>query len=240
MPEELDDTITESAAKEAMTREKLNKSLSDVQHLENANKSLSRVIRDMEIERENVDRAREECDRRTQNLERDLKRAEYGYGEVVASKERLEEDRSLVLQQLSDANQREKRNLQLIQDLEQEIRHNVRSHREADLASARQSETSMASLADRVVMDRTSNQADSHQRSHGLMWWLPFPCVLQLPVASDTGAAEANRRLLCRPPPHSGFKRSHRFAHLRWTLQIPIPRLSEQLHSRQLARMTGR
>jgi hypothetical protein len=54
---------------------------------------------------------------------------------VIAHKERLEEEKYSILQQLNDANEREKRNLQLIQNLEQEIRHNFKRRSEADFVN---------------------------------------------------------------------------------------------------------
>jgi hypothetical protein len=80
---------------------------------------------------------------------------------VVAHKERLEEERYLILQQLNDANEREKRNMQLIQDLEQEIRHNVKARPDADLSSIERSSASMAAFADRVALNRISDQMGS-------------------------------------------------------------------------------
>jgi hypothetical protein len=116
------------------------------------------IIRDTEIGREAMDKVREELTLRSQNLERELKRAEQDYREVVAHNARLEEGNISLRQQITDASERERRNLQLIQDLEQEIRHNVRGGSEADRASVGRSETSMAAFADRADMNRLSDQ----------------------------------------------------------------------------------
>jgi hypothetical protein len=111
----------------------------------------------VEIGREAVDKERQELAVKSQTLERDLERAEQDYRKVVAHNERLKEENLSVLQQIKDATEREKRNLQLIQDLEQEIRHKVRGRSEVDLASVGRSGTSMAAFADRRDMSRMSN-----------------------------------------------------------------------------------
>ena len=87
-----------------------------------------------------------EAEAETRRLEGDLERANR---EVMTLKERLEKEKHSVIQQLDDA-------LQLIQDLEQEIRHNAKGRRGGD-----PSETSMADLEDRVAMDCMPDQADS-------------------------------------------------------------------------------
>ena len=48
--------------------QKLKKSLNNVQNLKDVNKDLSRVIRNMEIEREAMDKAQQELVRRSQTL----------------------------------------------------------------------------------------------------------------------------------------------------------------------------
>ena len=163
--DELDDVTTKCVAEEAITLEKLKKATSDVQQLQDANRDLSQTIRDMEIERKAMENAQEELDRRCRKLEGELQRAEQGYREVVALKERLEEENRSVIQQLNGAHEREKKSLQLIQDLEQEIHHNIRGRPGVDLASVRLSETPMEDLADRVAMDCMSDQADSQPGS---------------------------------------------------------------------------
>jgi len=56
---------------------------------------------------------------------------------VVIYNKRLKEGNLSVPQQIKDTTEREKRNLRLIQDLEQEIRHNVKGRPETDLASVK-------------------------------------------------------------------------------------------------------
>ena len=114
---------------------------SEVQNLKTTIKTLSQIIREMEIEREALDKGQQELARRSQTLERDLERAEQVYREVVADKDRLEKEKYSLSQQLNDADEKEKRNLQLIQDLEQQTRHNVKSPSEADFASEGRSRT---------------------------------------------------------------------------------------------------
>ena len=119
--EELDDVKTSFIDQKANMLGKLEKALSDVRSLKDTNRALSQTIRDMETEREGVDKPRK-------NLLGDVKplretwRATQEHKEVVAHKERLEKENYTALQQLSGAKEREKGNLQLIQDLEQEIR----------------------------------------------------------------------------------------------------------------------
>jgi DNA repair exonuclease SbcCD ATPase subunit len=115
--DELDEVRTQSLAQEATMLDKLQRALSDVRNHRDENKIRSQLIRDMEAEREAMDKARQELARRSQTLESDLERAEQDYRDLVAHKERLEKEKSATLRQLKDANRREKRHLQLIQDL---------------------------------------------------------------------------------------------------------------------------
>jgi septal ring factor EnvC (AmiA/AmiB activator) len=130
-----------SLAEEATMLDKLKVVLCDVKNQKNANRNLEKTITDMQIEREAVGKAHDELARRSQSLENDLQRAEQACKELVAHKERLEGENYAMLQQLEESNKREKRNLQLIQDLEQEIRHTVKNHSEMNLASMRSSGT---------------------------------------------------------------------------------------------------
>lgn len=66
---------TQSLAQEATMLDKL-RALSDVQNHRDENKIRSQLIRDMETEREAMDKARQELARRCQTLESDLERAE--------------------------------------------------------------------------------------------------------------------------------------------------------------------
>ncbi|MCJ1249923.1 hypothetical protein MMC30_007149 [Trapelia coarctata] len=76
---------------------------------------------------------------------------------VRAHNERLKEGNLSALRQIKNATEREKKHLQLIQDLGQEIRHNVKSRSEADLASTGRSETSVTALADRMDINGMSD-----------------------------------------------------------------------------------
>ena len=53
--DKLDDMRTTSMTEETTTLDKLQKALSDIRHLQDANKNLSRIIRDMEIGCEAID-----------------------------------------------------------------------------------------------------------------------------------------------------------------------------------------
>jgi hypothetical protein len=79
----------------------------------------------------------------------------------VAHKERLKKEKSATLRQLKDANRREKRHLQLIQDLEREIRHNIKPYLITNVVSIRRSATSIVASANRVTTIRISDQARS-------------------------------------------------------------------------------
>ena len=78
-------------------------------------------------------KAREELILRPQKFERDLERAEQDYKEVVAHNARLEKGNISLRQQIADANEKERINLQLIQDLKQEICHNIKGRSEVNL-----------------------------------------------------------------------------------------------------------
>ena len=93
--DELDDVRTKSMDEEATALDKLQKALGDIRHLQDANKNLSQIIRDMEIGREAMDNERQELVLKSQSLERDLERAEQDCREVVAHNERLKEGKSL-------------------------------------------------------------------------------------------------------------------------------------------------
>jgi cell division septation protein DedD len=56
--DELDDVRTKSMDEEATALDKLQKALGDIRHLQDANKTLSQIIRDMEIGREAMDKER--------------------------------------------------------------------------------------------------------------------------------------------------------------------------------------
>jgi hypothetical protein len=156
--DELDDVKTKSMAEEATTLDKPKGALVDIRYLQDANKHLSQIIRDVEIGREATDRERQVLAARSQNLERDLERTKQDYRELVAHNECLNEENLSVLQQIKDATKKGKRNLQLIQDLEQEIRRNVKRRSEADLASVGRPETLMAALVGRMDMNGMSDQ----------------------------------------------------------------------------------
>lgn len=79
----------------------------------------------------------------------------------MAHKERLKKEKSATLRQLKDANRREKRHLQLIQDLEREIRHNIKPYLITNVVSIRRSATSIVASANRVTTIRISDQARS-------------------------------------------------------------------------------
>jgi hypothetical protein len=143
----------------------------------------------METERETMERGRQEL-ARTESLQKDLEKAHKGYREVVAQKERLEEGKYSMLQQLNDANERERKNLQLIRDLEQEIRLNVNGRLQADLISV-WSGTATAAFADRIaISDQVGSQLDSTESS---------PAVHQHDILSSsphaTDAAREARQL---------------------------------------------
>jgi hypothetical protein len=53
---------------------------------------------------------------------------------LLALKQRLEEENGVMHQQLKDVNTKEKRHLQLIQDLEQGLRYNAKHHSESGLS----------------------------------------------------------------------------------------------------------
>lgn len=152
---------TQSLAQEATMLDKLQRALSDVRNHRDENKIRSQLIRDMETEREAMDKARQELARRSQTLESDLERAGQDYRDLVAHKERLEKEKSETLRQLKDANRREKRHLQLIQDLEQEIRHNVKPYSITNVARAGRSATSIVASANGVATIGMSDQAHS-------------------------------------------------------------------------------
>jgi hypothetical protein len=80
---------------------------------------------------------------------------------LLALKQRLEEENNAIHQQLKDTNTKEKRHLQLIQDLEQELRYNTKHHSEADRASIVRSDTSMAAFTNGVATNRISDQVRS-------------------------------------------------------------------------------
>jgi hypothetical protein len=150
---------TKSLAEEVTMLDQLKVALSDVKNQQNANRSLAKTIKDMEIEREAIDKAHDELARRFQNLKNNLQRAEQVCKELAAHKERLEWENYAMIQQLEESNEREKRNLQLIQDLKQEIRHTLKNHSEMNLASMRSSETSTPAFSDRDAMNGISDQA---------------------------------------------------------------------------------
>lgn len=163
--DELDDVKTKFLAEENITLEKLEKSISEVRNLKDANNDLSQMIRGMEIEREAMDQARQEIAGRSETLERELKEAEQKYRKVVAGKKRLEEEKHTILQQLNDANETERNNVQLIRDLEQEVRSNVNGRSQADHTSTG-SRTAMAAFADRIAMsDQAGSQWNSTESS---------------------------------------------------------------------------
>jgi hypothetical protein len=56
--DELDDVRTKSMDEEATVLDKLQKALGNIRHLQDANKNLSQIIRDMEIGREAMDKER--------------------------------------------------------------------------------------------------------------------------------------------------------------------------------------
>jgi len=103
---------------------------------EDDNRRLSQVLLNMETEKESMERGRQELTRRSESLQKDLENAHSDTKEVVAQTERLKERESLILQQLKDADERERKHLQLIQDLEKEIRLSTNERSPADLVSA--------------------------------------------------------------------------------------------------------
>jgi hypothetical protein len=98
--DELDEVKTKSLAEGATTLVKLKESFNDAQNLKDEHKNLSRVIRDMEIERDATNKDRQELARRSETLGRDLEKAEQRCREVVAHKERLEDENYSMLQQV--------------------------------------------------------------------------------------------------------------------------------------------
>lgn len=109
-------------------------------------------------------------------LQKDLEKAHEDHRRVVAQKEHLEEEKYSVLQQLNDTNERDKKNLQLIRELEQEIRLNVNRNLQAGLISEG-SETATATFADRpAISDQAASQVDTTESS---------PAVYQHETASS-------------------------------------------------------
>jgi hypothetical protein len=180
-----------SFAEEATMLDKLKVVLCDVKNQKNANRSLEKTITDMQIEREAVGKAHDELARRSQSLENDLQRAEQACKELVAHKERLEGENYAMLQQLEESNKREKRNLQLIQDLEQEIRHTVKNHSEMNLASMRPSGTPTPAHSDRDAMNGISDQARPLPESA-----LSSPAVYPLTCVADVMTSPSDRSCL--------------------------------------------
>src|SRR5271155_2500690 len=97
--DELDEVRKKSCAEEAITFDKLKQTLRDVRSQQEKNKTLSQLIRDMEIERAAMDKAHEEFARKSQTLEGSLRRAEQDCGKLLALKQRLEEENSAMHQQ---------------------------------------------------------------------------------------------------------------------------------------------
>jgi hypothetical protein len=170
---------------------KLKVALSDVKNQRNANRSLAGTIKDMEIEREAMDKAHDELARRSQSLENSLQGAEQACKELVAYKERLEGETYAILQQLEESNKREERNLQLIQDLEQEIRHTVKNHSEMNLASMRSSGTPTPAFSDGDATNDISDQARPLPDSA-----LSSPTVYRLTCVADVMMGPSDRSRL--------------------------------------------
>ena len=141
--DELDEVRGKSCAEEAAIFDKLQQALRDVWSQQETNKTLSQLIQDMEIKRAAMDKAHGESARRSQTLESDLRRTEQDRGKLLALIQLLEDENSIIHQQLKDANTKEKRHLQLIQDLEQELRYNAKHPPEADRASIIRSDTAV-------------------------------------------------------------------------------------------------
>jgi len=125
---------TESLAKEAAALEKWQISLSDVQSLKDENRRLSQIIGNMKLERNSMERGRQDLTRRSESLQRDLDKAHRDYREMLTQTERLKEESSLVLQKLNDANERRRKDFQIIRDLEDEIRLKTNGRSQADLS----------------------------------------------------------------------------------------------------------
>lgn len=80
--DEVDEVRTQCLAQEATMLDKLQWAPSDVRNRRDENKIRSQLIRDMETEREAMDKARQELARRSQSLESDLERAEQDYRDL--------------------------------------------------------------------------------------------------------------------------------------------------------------
>jgi hypothetical protein len=76
---------------------------------------------------------------------------------VIAHKKRFEEEKYSILQQLNDTNEKEKRNLQLIQNFEQEIRYNFKKRSETNFINIKRSEISIRIFVDKIIINRISN-----------------------------------------------------------------------------------
>ena len=170
---------------------KLKVALSDVKNQQDANRSLAKTIEDMQIEREAMDKAHDELARRSQSLENNLQQVERACKELVAHKERLEGENYAILQQLEESNKREERYLQLIQDLEQEIRHTIKNHSETNLASMRSSGTRTPAFSDRDAMNGISDHARPLPDSA-----LPSPTVYRLTCVADVMMSPSDRSRL--------------------------------------------
>jgi hypothetical protein len=104
------------------------------------------VIQDKELEREVMDRAQLELTRATQSLANSLEEANKNLRELMADQRRLEGERSSLLRQLDDAKRNVRRDLQLIQDLEHEIRHRSKDRSDSGLALGAQGDVTPMNL----------------------------------------------------------------------------------------------
>src|SRR5271156_4227419 len=155
--DELDEVKKKSCAENTTNFDKLQQALRDIRRLQDENKTLSQRIQYVEIERADAGKAHEALTRRSETFESDLRRAKQ---EFLALKQRLEEENSATLQRLKDANTKEKRYLQLIEDLEQEISYNAKHPPKVDGASTVRSDISMAST-NRVATSHMLGQVRS-------------------------------------------------------------------------------
>jgi hypothetical protein len=131
--DELDNTKEIFLAEKAIIRDRLDESLKNVQRVRKEKEGLSETIKAMEVELKVKEKAEQELRSRLQSLEGALKKSKQDYKEEVIQRKRLEDERSSLFLQISDAEKQKEGLLQKIQDLQQECRYNL-SRRKAPVA----------------------------------------------------------------------------------------------------------
>ena len=197
--DELENVKTKSLAEEANALEKLQRSHSEVQNLKDENRRLSNIIREIELAKETTERAYQELARRSESLQKELEKAREDHREVVAQKEHLERENHSVLLQLLDGNERDKKNLQLIRDLEQEIRLNANGRPQASPIRGGLG-TATAAFADRpAISDQVSSPLHTTESS---------PAVDQHEIAPSPPQATNGEREVRQPRVNDGASAS--------------------------------